>query len=359
MNAEAAYVFAHALVQRAAYDLHLPTERAALHRAALTVLDVPGRDPEQLLPHALGILRDLGPEAENGLTDTICNLADEAARQARLSYNHRRVLELEALVRTIPGAPDGPAASVALAAAQSLTLLGRVREAATRIRLAARLADRAGDTRMMLRARKLHAEGHANAGRPARALQEFDDMLRLAREAGDKALEVGILGNIAILRDMLKQPAEAHYHTALDAARAAGLKPEQMVLLGNLGRSLFEHGRADEARELQDRRYQSFFTGWLGGYERGRGNHDRARQLLQDAARLAAEVGDRMLMHNWRCELAELDAAQGRPEAAIPVYVQAIADAAAGTRAMAADWRRRLRELKTMTRAAKPRRTQK
>ncbi|NUN47931.1 MAG: hypothetical protein HUU15_03775, partial [Candidatus Brocadiae bacterium] len=75
MNAEAAYLFRHALLREAAYQLHLPGQRARLHAEALAVMErqAGGRPAELLLGE--GIRFEVHP------TDP---LAEDLADHARL-----------------------------------------------------------------------------------------------------------------------------------------------------------------------------------------------------------------------------------------------------------------------------------
>lgn len=84
MNAESAYLFRHALLRDAAYQLQLPSDRARLHGLAFAILEdlaggirpvALGPPPSQLEPHP---------------TDPF---AEELAAHARISGIHAREAE--------------------------------------------------------------------------------------------------------------------------------------------------------------------------------------------------------------------------------------------------------------------------
>ena len=79
MNAERAYVFRHALLRDAAYQLHLPGDRARLHGLAFAAMEdlAGGRPPDATTPDAAGRTPHL-PHA----TDPF---AEELARHAAMS----------------------------------------------------------------------------------------------------------------------------------------------------------------------------------------------------------------------------------------------------------------------------------
>lgn len=93
MEAEKAYLFRHALVRQAAYQLQTPLQRAQVHRLALAILEqMPGLNlramANELAEHAEAALAEL-PEAERaGLQERLVHHLETWADCARFNFEY-------------------------------------------------------------------------------------------------------------------------------------------------------------------------------------------------------------------------------------------------------------------------------
>ncbi len=94
-SAEAAYVFTHALLQRACYELMLPSERAELHRRALDYLHAYRLGaPDELAAHALAGQAGAPPAVAAQLKAMRRDFLRQGVEQATASYANERALSL-------------------------------------------------------------------------------------------------------------------------------------------------------------------------------------------------------------------------------------------------------------------------
>ncbi len=96
MDAEQAYIFSHALLREAAYQLQLPATRAKLHAVALDILEG-GRAPDQIPDFQCSELAEHARAAGEFLTDARLSEREKtyvsrAAAFATRSWRHHEAM---------------------------------------------------------------------------------------------------------------------------------------------------------------------------------------------------------------------------------------------------------------------------
>lgn len=220
-------MFAHALLQRACYELMLPSARGELHRRALEYLDVHKlAPPEELAAHALAGLAGAPPGIGAQLKVMRREYLEKAADAALAGYANERGLGHLAELLACEGLTETKRLELQLKSADVLNRVGRMDEAVAAAEAGLRVAHslksglevaraqfvlgrccldtasnarafsllseavaalRAHDERPTLE-RALSALSRAlfNAGRPAEALASAHEAVALARALGDE-----------------------------------------------------------------------------------------------------------------------------------------------------------------------------
>ncbi|MBE7490659.1 MAG: tetratricopeptide repeat protein [Planctomycetes bacterium] len=299
LSGETAYVFRHALLRDAAYQLQPLTLRAALHRAAADVMEQafgPGDDRLAPVAHELA---DHLALAIQGMPDAAADLGRRELRYLRLAarYAHKQTdfVTAEAFWRRALG--RGESADDELETRLDLSgvlhELGRGRQSDEMLQSALELEPRAHLP--ALRARAL-LQAAARPG--ATDASGLDRALELARESGDAVLIGGIL---YLQGDRLATAANTDQALArLDQAMAA------YASAGN---------RTGQARVLASR--ARVFAYALK-------QPDQAAELLQQAVALAEGASDRVAAAEMSLNLGVHHANFGQSGLAEPAYRRAL-----------------------------------
>ncbi|MEK7468082.1 MAG: tetratricopeptide repeat protein [Planctomycetota bacterium] len=318
-SAQTAYLFRHALLRDAAYQLQLPGDRARLHGLAMaSIEDLCGGAPADdasvekpgrlvLKPHPTDAFAEelaaharlaAAPEATEaryvrraGWIATRQNRSADAERwwrrQAELSSGAERA---DALRRAAVAAGD------AGKGAESRKLLTEALRAAE--------APEAARTHGMVLVNLANLE--MQEGDVATAERTYLRALDTFREARDPVSEATALGNLANLYKGTGRPDLAHqaYSQALDLHRSTGESHLEAQVTGNFGTLLKETGRIAEARacferalavfrSAGDRRLEGTVMGYLAGLLRDAGETDLAERLFAETLALHRETGNR------------------------------------------------------------------
>lgn len=300
MFAETAYLFRHALLREAAYQLQPPAERAALHRLALEIIQAALGDTDAALaPVALELADHARAGAEGAAPEACAELVRSEHRLLGLAYHNAsrnwRQAEAEQCCRRILASPTADPVQALRARCNlvaTLMTVARTAEAAREVEVglaeSERIADRNGRRRLLYngallatwrgdlpalehfaaclekesaadapgvdhaRALKLRAEIIERRGDPSGAL----DCLRRAQAeleaAGEERECAGVLINIALVLVNLKRydEAAAERERALAITRRHGESNRTAALLNNGAFALIEQGRYLEALPL-------------------------------------------------------------------------------------------------------------
>jgi tetratricopeptide (TPR) repeat protein len=347
LGAESIYLFRHALLREAAYSLQAPSARAALHRAALEVLEELARVAadsdswaEELAYHA---------RAAQGQT------GDTAALHGR---------ELHWLRRAAGFATRTWANEAALDAWQRLAV-HPLAQAADRVRANTHLAEILMRTGVPVRAEAPIARALADLeacddpaargeclamrarllvvlGRYPEARRQCEQAFEPARQAGPATL--GQLCNVAAQAAAAVgdwREAESRARQALevlDPGRDPGVRARATMHLadflwrqGRLPEAEHTFGQAVElARASRNPGLEASSLDHLGSLMRELGHPDRARELHRQAGALYGQVGDTVGVAATLVNLSTLDQAEGRLAEARVSLLRAIAHFRAG-----------------------------
>ncbi len=253
VNAETAYLFRHALLRDAAYQLQLPGDRGKLHGLvvaafeALFAADEPLLDAssEELARHAR-LCAELTTSARlaSGMRAREYAYLLRAGKFAERHYHHESSASLHEAAAQHPLADTVTRIRCLMSASASCRAIGDMGRAMALAQKASDAARACGDAGLLAHALGLCAEIERLRGDSERALA-------LAREAADvmEPSQVGhakaeAIARLGMLLDLVGDVAasEKHFLRALDLARddpklAAGVKQHLGDLLRNNGRT--------------------------------------------------------------------------------------------------------------------------
>ncbi|MCZ7607449.1 MAG: tetratricopeptide repeat protein [Planctomycetota bacterium] len=352
MHAENVYLFRHALLRDAAYQMQLPGERARLHDLSARLLEAlfGGRPP---LPPDLLARPAMKPQPHP--TDAIAeelaehlHLADlpalrdlrvlylrRAAEHADAAFQHDSALRCwKQLAEMLPGAESIEALRRAAATA---FYSGRMGEAENLSLQAAAAARQAADERAAGVALGGLVTVYLATARLELAESTQQEALALHRRSGDSASECVALGNLAMICNETGrvQEAEDGYLAALQAARKAGDRRYEGVLTSNLAIVLQTTGRAAEAvrmyrkalaihREVGNRHSECVALANLGIAARLGERHPESEQYFAEALAVAKQTGNLRVNGMVLDQLAALYRDTGRLQQAEQTLLQAI-----------------------------------
>ena len=358
MSAEITYLFRHALLRDAAYELQLPSDRAALHAVALGILEAAYGGPPP------GPVRDKWGESTCRQLP-IDSLAAELALHARAArqtaanpdqyFRAREILYLrraaeycERSFQCAEAVSSWQALGAQLAGrekAQALhragvqaNLSGRATHAESLLSQALESAQRGTDQRVEGRVLAAMANVYRETGRVEQAQQAHEQAVAIYRKVGDRRSEGAVLGNLAIAyrESGCVAQAERTYEQALAIQREAGDRRSEGVTLGNLANVYQNTGRFEQAeqaheraiaihREVGDRRSEGAVLGNLAIVYQYTGRFEQAERTHTQALAIHREVGNRRTEGMTLGNLAIVCQATGRDEQAERAFEQALA----------------------------------
>lgn len=334
MFAELAYVFRHAVLRDAAYQLMPPADRAGLHLLAADWTEslLGETAAPELADHLYTYRTFAGANAD----PREARYTELAALRAERNFAHAEAL---ALRLRHAGLADGPGrAESTRKAAVSAHTLGRPGQALELLHRAQALATAQGDTQCQARVGDnlgvvLSRLGqHENAQAMFRAaLQAF----RASNNREDESRVLCLLGS-SLMRAGKVQSALEHMDQALAIARQTGNRRAEAIATGNRARPLQELGRLQDAIEARRRAIEldreiglepalAIDLGGLAGLLRTAGENQQARELFEAALALHRKVGD---IHGEAVTLtnyALLLSSQGQSPRALAMFKQAAA----------------------------------
>mgnify|MGYP001314570574 CR=1 FL=1 len=356
-SAETAYLFRHALLRDAAYELQPPGERSRLHRIAasciehvysgppeappLSAIEIFDTPPHPLDAHAADIL--FHAEASLGGGE-----ADPALIETCLLYLQRAACHSDRMHRSVDAAALWRRAGELATGQQQLSCL--LRSAASTHRNGdARHADK--QLREVLSAaragpdRRFVAIVLAKLMNVARELGETKECETLglearaiARECGDPLQEAVALGSLAMLYRETGRVAEseAAYLQSLEVFREAAAPRYAAVALSSLAVLYQMTGRGHDAmeryqealklcRDVGDRRLEGMTIGNIGIVYQGQQRYAEAAQHYEEALAIHREVGNRRSEGITLGNIAGMVRETGDPQRAAGMYEAALA----------------------------------
>jgi len=179
---------------------------------------------------------------------------------------------------------------------------------------------------------------YADLGEVRRAIEYHEQALEIDREIGDRRGEGADLGNLGLAYADLGDARRAiEYHEqALEIDREIGDRRGEGNALGNLGNAYADLGEVRRAigyyeqaleidREIGDRRGEGNDLGNLGTAHHGLGEVRRAIEYYEQALTVAREIGDRRNEGTWLGNLGTAHHGLGEVRRALEYYEQALA----------------------------------
>lgn len=318
VDANQAYLFRHALLRDAAYQLHLPGDRSRLHLLAFEILESlgGGRPPEAPRPDEHGLRPDFLPcPADPFAAELAAHAAlsrGTAPAGARSLYLRRAAEYAETRFQSDSAAalwrelaresPDADRGDPLLRAAVATERAGRPREAEPLFEEAISLLHPGRRAAALLQ----FANVYRVTGRVALAEKACREALELHRAAGRRRQEGFAIGNLGLLlfRTGRLEEAERALHDSLDILREAGDRRSESISLMTLGTLYYETGRTDHAertygqalalmREVRDRRLEGIALQNLGNLHLRTGRFAEALRFAEAALACNRESGDR------------------------------------------------------------------
>lgn len=355
MHAEQAYLFRHALVRDAAYELQPPTDRARLHALALELLELlhggPAHDPG---PPTLGglqlppahptdaVVLDLALHAElAAIADPSVAPAAElylhrAAAIATMQFRYREAVELwRRLAARLTGVPRLCAVFRQGEAAHDAGLEADARAAFGHVLQAARDADRPFIEGLALSAHAtaLLAEGNAVAAEP-----DMRRAIELLREDNEPRAQAKAVSNLAVLLGHTGrvEESESAWREALELLSAADDVDATAAVLNNLAGLYSGRGEIARAEELYARALDIHLEHGrphsvalvrlnLANLYSHTGREEQAETILREVLEVMRKVGNRRLEGAALSNLAAVLANTGQYAEAETLLQQAIA----------------------------------
>jgi tetratricopeptide (TPR) repeat protein len=319
VNAENAYLFRHALMRDAAYQLQLPRDRAPLHALAFAVIEelAGGPAPE---PVTLARFPELDSSAH--ATDTLAHELAEHAQGAAVAAEPGDAAPLrKEYVKYLRRAADFAEKSFSFEAARARwqSLAGAVT---------------AGDRPICLHKAAMAA---SRDGKPAVAVELCEEAIAGFREHGELFFEGVACADLGKLLSDLGRTEEAmdRYLKALVILRETGNRKHEGMTMGNLAILHARSGRSDEAerglqealrihRDLGNRKSEGFVYSNLATLHFLAGRFGQAEQAYLEALAIHREGGNRRSEGVAMGNLAHIYASTGRLTEAEKTYEGAI-----------------------------------
>ena len=179
---------------------------------------------------------------------------------------------------------------------------------------------------------------YSDLSEPRKALEFYEQALKISREIGDRRGEGARLGSLGNAYSDLGEPRKAieFHEQALKISREIGDRRGEGAALGNLGNAYSHLGEPRKAiefydhaleisREIDDRRGEGAALGSLGNAYLDLGELRKAIEFYQQALKISKEIGDRRgeggLLGNLGLAYSDL----GETRKAIEFYEQSLA----------------------------------
>lgn len=332
MEPEIEYLFRHVLIQDAAYNSLLKNSRRALHHAVGETLEQLYPDRRDELAPLLGqhFLEAGEPERASNYFSLAGDTALKIYANAEAALHYARAIE-------IAKQKAGTAASEQLlhlytGRGRALELTGHYTEALSAYNEMQSLARERGDRALELAALTAQATIYSTptaVHNPERGQALAEQALKLARELKNRRAEARILWSLMLLLSFTGQP-----HAALDSgeqslaiARELGLREELAYILNDISRSYIAVGRYDRAWPVLDEARglwhelgnQTMLADNLSRSARvlfAFGEYERALHMSEEARQIGERIGNlwgqsfcRMFIGYIYWERGELDRA--------------------------------------------------
>ncbi|MCA8935126.1 MAG: tetratricopeptide repeat protein [Planctomycetes bacterium] len=341
-NAENAYLFRHAMMRAAAYDLQPPVERSELHTHAYAIIEaLPHPDPDAFAYELAGHARDAAvgtPDIarRREMSEREARWLGRAMQRARDNSNFRMALECAERVLNSESVDVATRHGAALLGAEMSAALGEFAHVPEFLTSAEKLHEGGSPT---LRAAWILSFVNADL-LPKRKYEAGANLLQEAlaifRDNGDllgEARATGYLGNVLARRDLRKE-ALVQYEQSEAIFRKLRHQRGLSTCRGNVGLMHRYFGQNDKAesayrealqidREIGNREGVPRHLGNLAVLYRETGRFDKALELFDECGDAFRELGDRTGWMRNTINHAHCFEATGQPHRAVVLYQQA------------------------------------
>ena len=331
--AELRYLFRHALMRDAAYQMQARSRLRQLHLAAAKAIEELHVEDRGEYQAVLGYHWEHGGEIDKAGKYYLCG-----ARKARDAYAHEEVERLFLAYLRLVIEPRLGNVAVRNELGVWYESTGRMEKAEAQHRLALREVREIGDRER--EGKSLYYLGIVlyRTGRLEEANALYDEALAIQREVGDRGGEGGTLRNLGLMRmeQGRMEEARAFYEQSLAIQREVGDRCGEGSTLANLAILHFEQGYVKEARafyehaltiarEVDHRRDEARVLGNLAILHNKQGRVEEASSLYENALAIQREVGDQQGEGATLGNLAVLHFGQGRVREAGALFKGAVA----------------------------------
>ncbi|MCC7509322.1 MAG: tetratricopeptide repeat protein [Planctomycetes bacterium] len=342
LSAETAYLFRHAVVRDAAYQLQPPAARGVLHLAALQVLELlvpPGAAGDswalEMAAHAAAAQSASGADLPALQRRELTWLARAASHEAGLWHN-RSAIELFRRAARHPSAVPAQAAEWTARAATILLSSGRQAEAPPLLDQAQALCTQIGNDLALGEVMALRFTHALMTGDVSSARAHCEAGLDLAQRVGDIRLQTTLFNHKAQLalaradHAAAKEAAHAALAVVADghfpAARSRAYRYLADIAwqLGDLAEAEQHMRKAVEVAEGTPSGPLASAVDHLGSLLQDRGRPEEAAAMHQRALALYVQIGDSVGVGAVNTNLAGLWTEQGRHDEARAKYIEAL-----------------------------------
>lgn len=343
LSAETAYLFRHAVVRDAAYQLQPPAARGALHLAALQVLEVLAPQGQagdswalEIAAHAAAAQLATGVDLPELQKRELVWLARAATHEAGLWHN-RSAVELFQRAARHPRAEHAQAAEWTVKAATILLSSGRQAEAPPLLEEAQAMCALSKNNQILAELLALRFTHALMTGDATSARGHCEAGLDLAQRIGDARLQATLLNHraqLALARAdhaaakeaalaALAAMADGHFPAA--RSRAHRYLADIAWQLGDLAQAEPQMRKAVEVAEGVPSGPLASAVDHLGSLLQDCGRRDEAAAMHQRALALYVQIGDSVGVGAVNTNLAGLWTEEGRHDEARAKYIEALA----------------------------------
>ncbi len=355
MNAETAYLFRHALLRDAAYQLQLPADRARLHEFAFELVEeIYGGRPED---ERLGTycIKETKPLAIDDVADELVfhlrqvlhsresavHLEAERVYLRRAAEHSERRFHWKPALEHWLGLADRCAKDERAAALMRAgSVASSLRDGKQALELLEKVLaeDAPPDSPLRIAAIGNLARVQLAMARLDEALNNYQVLAELGARKGDRLTEARALSGCGHVHMNAgrAQEAEDCYRRSSQIANEIGNTRSQGITLGNLAFLLHKSGRVEEAREnyrvalgihqsLDNRVHVNEVLGNKALLEMELGNLETSSESFRRLRADAIEMGDRRLECVALVNLGAIEVQQKEPEVAQQLLASALA----------------------------------
>lgn len=263
-SAEEAYLFAHATLREAAYQLWLPSDRARLHAFALEILEaLPESELERMAPELAGHAHwaQQGVDAQRDVAVLATLRSKElvhlkrAKALASRKYQKQRVIHFCQCILAIKGIDRADEAESEQQLAHELLDTGKLDGALEHYTRLQKLGQELGKGSFVSSALVGIARIAGTRSKKAEAEQCLKEAYEVARAAGEIAQQCVALNWLGgLLEDTGRaHQCEAVFRQSIEIARAGGVRQSYLSALGTLANHFRHIGRLEEsAKAMQE-----------------------------------------------------------------------------------------------------------